>query len=195
MEYFISKTAIIYGKVSIGKGSTIQENVILGSTKDGELEIGENAIIRSGSVIYSQVQIGNNFRGGHNILIRENTEIGDNVLVGTNAVVDGDCRIGNNVSIQTGVYVTRHTVIEDDVFMGPYCVTTNDKYMFYGAELKGPIIKEGARIGANATLLPGIVIGRGAVVGAGAVVTRDVTDGEVVVGNPARRISVSGEPH
>jgi acetyltransferase-like isoleucine patch superfamily enzyme len=195
MDYTILKTTITRGRVSIGKGSTIQDNVILGSAEDGELEIGENAIIRSGSVIYSQVQIGNNFRGGHNILIRENTEISDDVLVGTNSVVDGDCRIGKNVSIQTGVYVTRHTVIEDGVFMGPYCVTTNDKYMFDGAELKGPVIKEGARIGANATVLPGIIIGKGAVVGAGAVVTRDVAAGEVVVGNPARRISVSGEPH
>ena len=195
MEYIIAKTAIILGRVKIGKGSTIQDNVILGSTEDSELEIGENAIIRSGSVIYSQARIGNNFRGGHNILIRDNTEIGDDVLVGTNSVLDGECRIGKNVSIQTGVYVTRHTVIEDGVFMGPYCVTTNDKYMFYGAELKGPVIKEGARIGANATILPGIVIGKGAVIGAGAMVTRDVADGEVVVGNPARRISVPGEPH
>jgi acetyltransferase-like isoleucine patch superfamily enzyme len=194
MDYMISKTAIIRGRVNIGKGSTIQDNVILGSAEDGEMEIGKNAIIRSGSVIYSQVRIGNNFRGGHNILIRENTEIGDDVLVGTNSVVDGECRIGKNVSIQTGVYVTRHTVIEDGVFMGPFCVTTNDKYMFYGAELKGPVIRERARIGANATILPGIVIGRGAVVGAGAVVTRDIADDEVVVGSPAQQISVSGEP-
>lgn len=195
MEYIIAKTAIIRGRVNIGKGSTIQDNVILGSSEDDELEIGENAIIRSGSVIYSKTRIGNNFRGGHSILIRENTEIGDDVLVGTNSVVDGDCRIGKDVSIQTGAYVTRYSVIEDGVFMGPYCITTNDKYMFYGAELKGPVIKEGARIGANATILPGIVIGKGAVVGAGAVVTGNVADGEVVVGNPARRISVSGEPH
>lgn len=195
MDYIISKTTIIRGKVSIGKGSTIQDNVILGSTEDGELEIGENAIIRSGSVIYSKVRIGNNFKGGHNILVRENTEIGDNVLVGTNSVVEGDCKIGKNVAIQTGVYVTKYTVIEDGVFMGPFCVTTNDKYMFYGAELKGPVIKEGAKIGANVTILPGIVIGRGAVVGSGAVVTKDVADGEVVAGNPARRISVSGETH
>ncbi|MBI2830665.1 MAG: N-acetyltransferase [Chloroflexi bacterium] len=186
MDYKIAKTAIVYGKVRIGKGSVIQDNVILGSSDDGELVIGENAIVRSGSIIYSKVRIGANFKSGHNILVRENTEIGDSVLVGTNSVVEGDCRIGNSVSIQTGVYVTRYSVVEDKAFLGPFCVTTNDKYMRYGAELKGPIIKEGARIGANATILPGIVIGRNAVVGSGAVVTKDVSDGEVVAGNPAR---------
>lgn len=182
----ISKKVIFYGKVTIGEEVTIQDNVILGSTEKGELSIGENSIIRSGAIIYSNVKIGNNFRSGHNILIRENTEIGDNVLVGTNSVIDGDCKIGSNVSIQTGVYVTRYTTIEDNVFLGPLCVTTNDKYMKYGATLKGPIIKRGAKIGSNATLLPGVVIGEGCIVGAGSVVTKDIPPYKVVVGIPAR---------
>jgi acetyltransferase-like isoleucine patch superfamily enzyme len=182
----VSKKAIFYGKVNIGEGSTIQDNVILGSREDGKLSIGKSAIIRSGAVIYSGVSIGDNFRSGHNILIRENTKIGDNVLVGTNSVIDGDCSIGNNVSLQTGVYITRYTAIEDNVFLGPLCVTTNDKYMKYGAPLKGPIIKRNARIGANATIMPGISIGEGAVVSAGSVVTKDVPPYKVVIGVPAR---------
>jgi acetyltransferase-like isoleucine patch superfamily enzyme len=182
------KDVFFYGEVEIGEGSSIQDNVILGSGERGKLKIGENALIRSGTVIYSGVEIGRNFRTGHGVLIRENTEICDNVLVGTNSVIDGDCRIGNEVSIQTNVYITRYTVVEEGVFFGPCAVTLNDKYMEYGADLKGPVIKKGAKIGANSTIFPAVVIGENAVVGAGSVVTKDVKAGEVVVGNPARRL-------
>lgn len=182
----VSKKATFYGKVRLGQDGTVQDNVILGSAEEGELSIGKASIIRSGSVIYSGVSIGDNFRSGHNVLIRENTEIGDNVLVGTNSVIDGDCKIGNNVSMQTGVYITKYTTIEDNVFLGPLCVTTNDKYMKYGATLKGPVIKQGARIGANSTIMPGISIGEGAIVSAGSVVTKDVPPHKVVIGVPAR---------
>jgi len=182
----ISEKAILHGRVTIGERTTVQENVILGSAEDGGLDIGKGSTIRSGTVIYSAVKIGDNFRSGHNVLIRENTRIGDNVLVGTNSVVDGDCQIGSKVSIQTGVYVTRYTAIEDGVFLGPCSVTTNDKYMKYGAVLKGPVIKRGARIGANSTIMPGITVGEGAIVGAGSVVTGDVPPYKVVMGVPAR---------
>lgn len=182
----VSKKAILYGKVRIGAGTTVQDNVTLGSVLEGELSIGKDSIVRSGAVIYSGVTIGDSFRSGHNILIRENSEFGNNVLVGTNSVIDGECKIGSNVSIQTGVYVTRYTTIEDDVFLGPMCVTTNDKYMKYGVTLEGPVIKQGARIGANCTIMSGITIGKGAVVGAGSVVTKDVAPYKVVMGVPAR---------
>jgi acetyltransferase-like isoleucine patch superfamily enzyme len=185
-QFKISKKAILHGKVTIGEGATVQENVILGSAEDGKLGIGKGCTVRSGTVIYSGAEIGDNFRSGHNVLIRGNSEIGNNVLVGTNSVIDGDCKIGSNVNIQTGVYVTRYTTIEDGVFLGPFCVTTNDKYMKYGATLKGPVIKQGARIGANSTIMPGITIGEGAIVGAGSVVTKDVPPGKVVMGVPAR---------
>jgi len=179
---------ILHGTVNLGAGTVVEDNVILGNREDGVLDIGENSLIRSGSIIYSGVRIGRNFKTGHNVLIRENTEVGDNVLMGTNSVVDGNCRIGNNASIQNNAYITAYTIIEDDVFLGPCSVTANDKYMKAGAELKGPIIRKGARIGANSTILPGIVVGERVVVGAGAVVTKDVGSGATVVGNPARRI-------
>jgi len=186
----MNKNVFFHGEVEIGEGSSIQNNVILGSEEGGKVKIDENALIMSGTVIYSGVEIGKNFRTGHNILIRENTMIGDDVLVGTNTVIDGDCRIGNEVSIQTNVYITRYTVVEKGVFFGPCAVTLNDKYMKYGAgaDLRGPVIKKGAKIGANSTIFPGIVIGENAVVGGGSVVTKDVKAGEVVVGNPARRL-------
>lgn len=173
------------GRVDIGSGHTIQDGVILGHSDGAPLVIGLNAMVRSGSIIYSDVRIGHNFKTGHRVLIRENTDIGDNVLVGTDSVIDGNCKVGNNVSIQTNAYITAFTIIEDDVFIGPRVVTANDKYMVAGARLTGPTIRKGARIGANATLLPGVVIGEGAIVGSGAVVTKDVPAGAIVAGNPA----------
>jgi len=184
----VGKDVIFYGRVNLGKGSIIQDNVVIGNSDEGEVNIGRKALIRSGSIIYSGVKIGDNFQSGHNALIRENTEIGDDVLIGTNSVVDSNCIIGNRVKAQTNVYITAYTTIEDDVFLGPCCVTTNDKYMRYDSvRLEGPVIKRGARIGANATILPGIVIGEEAVVGAGAVVTGDVAGKEIVVGVPAKK--------
>ncbi|MCL5985069.1 MAG: N-acetyltransferase [Actinobacteria bacterium] len=176
----------------------IENNVIIKNNvhiKDMEKNINrtlDNSIIRSGTIIYENVEIGSNFKTGHNVLIRENTKIGDNVLIGTNSVLDGNCKIGDNVSIQTGVYITKFTIVKDNVFFGPNSVTTNDKYMKYGEELKGAIIKKGARIGANATILPGIVIGENSIVGAGAVVTKNVKENDVVVGNPAVSITKNG---
>lgn len=181
-----AKNITLQGRVNIGVGTVIEDNVILGHLEEGTVIIGENSLIRSGSIIYSNVRIGKNFNTGHNVLIRENTEIGDNVLIGTNSVVDGNCKIGSGVKGQTNVYIAAYTTIEDDVFMGPCSVTTNDKYMIYGVDLKGPIIKKGAKIGANSTILPGIIIGEGVTIGAGAVVTKDVADGDIVVSNPAR---------
>jgi len=172
-------------KVITGDGCEIHPDVTLGHSAD-PLIIGKIALIRSGTIIYSAVKLGDNFKTGHKAVIRENTEIGDNVLVGTFSVLDGNCRIGNNVSIQSCAYITAFTTIEDNVFIGPRVVTANDKYMVTGAKLIGPTIKKGARIGANATLLPGVVIGEGAVVGSAAVVTRDVPANVTVVGNPAR---------
>jgi acetyltransferase-like isoleucine patch superfamily enzyme len=183
--------------VEIGKRCVIQENVWLGMPsreylgKDGEslpkTRIGDNGVVRSGTIIYCDVTIGQNFKCGHNVLIRETTTIGNNVLVGTNTVIDGRTSIGCNVSIQSSVYIPTDTVIEDFVFIGPNAVLTNDKYPIRKPmALKGPVIRKGATIGANSTLLPGVEIGEGAVVAAGSVVTRDVPAWKLAIGVPAK---------
>ena len=177
---------IIKGKVIIGKNAMIANNVQLGNDENGTLIIGDDAVIRSGTVIYSDVVIGNFFQSGHNVLIRENSCIGDNVLAGTNVVIENDAYVGSCTKLQTGAYVTSHTVIEDRVFMGPYSVTTNDKYMDSTSVLRGPHLNSGARIGARAIILPGVEVGKNAVVGSGSVVTRSVPEGVTVFGNPAR---------
>jgi acetyltransferase-like isoleucine patch superfamily enzyme len=149
--------------------------------------IGKNAIIRSNSIIYNDVEIGNNFITGHGVTIREKTKIGNDVLVGTNTVIEGQCEIGNNVSIQSNVYIPTNTVIEDHVFIGPCACFTNDKYPIrINFDLKGPIIKKGASVGANSTFLSNIEIGEGSMVAAGAIVTMDVPDYFLAIGTPAR---------
>ena len=185
-------------KIKIGKEPTIDENVILGypsgrSKTIDPLVIGDDAVIRSGSVIYQAVTIGNSFQTGHHVVIREENQIGNDVAIWTGTVIDYGCRIGNRVKIHTNVYIAQYTVIEDDVFIAPGTTFANDKYPV-SAHLEGPHIKRGARIGVNVTVLPGVVIGEQALVGAGSVVTRNVPDGVVVIGNPARLFQKQEKP-
>jgi acetyltransferase-like isoleucine patch superfamily enzyme len=185
-------------KIRIGEHSEIDEGAILGyppgrADKRGEVVLGEESKIRSGSVIYQGVTIGHRFETGHNVIIREENEIGDSVCVWTNTVVDYGCRIGNRVKIHSNCYVAQHTVIEDDVFIAPGVIFANDKYPV-SSHLEGPQVRRGARIGVNVTILPGVVIGEEALVGAGAVVTKDVPNRGVVVGNPARWVANVDEP-
>lgn len=203
--FTIHNSSKIYGNTEIGDRSVILENVILGYPEHGilmeileknlEIEdvdfqgctLGPRSIIRPGSTIFSNVKAGKNFKTGHNVLIRERTEIGDNTLIGTNAIIDGNVRIGNNVSIQGNVYIPTNVKIEDNVFIGPCAVLANDKYPVRKEyDLKGPVLKKGASIGANATLLPNVEIGEGAMVAGGALVTGDVPPWKLAIGVPAR---------
>lgn len=157
------------------------------SSTDEETVIGDDATIRSGSIIYRGVTIGDRFTTGHNVLVRSETTIGNDVLVGTNSVVDGDVSIGSNVSLQTGTYLPQQTVVEDNVFFGPHAVVTNDLYPIReGSTLQETTIGEHVSLGANATILPGVTIERGSFVAAGALVTDDVPEETLAVGVPAQ---------
>ena len=116
--------------------------------------------------------------------IGENCNIGQNVVISPDVTLGNNCKVQNNVSVYTGV------VCEDGVFLGPSCVFTNvinpRAFIEKKDEYRKTTIKEGASIGANATIVCGNTIGKYAIIGAGAVVTKDVGDYEVVVGNPAR---------
>lgn len=176
--------------VLIDDGSVVEDGVRLGvNYKEGSQSprIGENSVIRSGSIIYNDVEIGKKFRSGHNVLIREKTIIGDNVLIGSMSVIDGHCNFGSNVKVQTGVYIPMYTTIGNNVFVGPKAVLTNDKYPVRGdRELNGPVIEDGVTIGANTTILPDIRIGENAFIAAGAVVTKDVPENKLAIGVPAK---------
>ncbi|WP_049985948.1 acyltransferase [Halobellus rufus] len=173
---------------AVGQDSRIDPGVRIGGDGDDAVTVvGDGARIRSGTVIYPNVRIGENFTTGHDALVREDTWIGDDVLVGTKTVVDGATTIGDRTSLQTGVYVPSETSIGAEVFVGPRAVLTNDPYPARtDVELVGPTLEDGVSIGANATLLPGITVGERAFVAAGAVVTDDVPPETLAVGSPAR---------
>lgn len=181
------------GLIRTGEGLQRDAGVLLGYVAERlearrPLALGAHARLRSGTVLYEGSTIGDHFSTGHHVVIREENEIGDHVSVWSNSVVDYGCRIGSRVLIHTGVYLAQFTVVEDDVFFAPGSMTANDKYPVDKANLCGPTIRAGARIGMRATILPGVTVGRGAMVGAGSVVTRDVEDGATVAGVPARRV-------
>jgi UDP-2-acetamido-3-amino-2,3-dideoxy-glucuronate N-acetyltransferase len=122
----------------------------------------------------------------HDVAIGKRCTIGQNVMIGPNARIGSGCKIQNNVSIYEGV------VLEDDVFCGPSCVFTNvinpRASISRKAEFRTTLVKQGATIGANATILCGHTIGNYAFIAAGAVVTHDVPMFALVAGVPARRI-------
>lgn len=149
--------------------------------------LGRNALLRSGTVIYCDVVIGDGFQCGHGVLIRERTRIGNDTSVGSMSVIEGYSEIGSRVRIQSMVFVPTHTTVEDGVFIGPHAVLLNDRYPPHGRpSLQGPCIRKGAVIGGNSTVLPGVTIGEGAAIAAGAVVTRDVPPCTLAIGAPAR---------
>jgi len=180
--------------VKLGPDHSIDPQVLLGYVpgrriSDYTLVIGPGARIRSGTVIHAGTTIGAHLETGHNVVIREENIIGDDFSIWNNSVVDYGCTIGCRVKVHCNVYVAQFTVIEDDVFLAPGVTVANDPHPgcpFSKECMRGPVLKRGAQIGVNATLLPFITIGERAVIGAGSVVTKDVPPQTVVYGNPAR---------
>ncbi len=156
-------------------------------------------IIHDSAVVSENAIIGNNSCIWNNCQIREGVRIGQNCILGKDVYIDFDVGLGDNVKIQNGVQVYHGTSIGTGVFIGPGVIFTNDKRprsINADGTLKknddwevGEIsVKDGASIGAGAVILTGVTIGKFALIGAGAVVTRDVADHALVVGNPARKI-------
>ncbi|MXR19608.1 acyltransferase [Halobacterium bonnevillei] len=171
---------------ALGPEADVSADATLRETDGHSPTIGRNPTIRSGTVVYADVEIGDRFATGHGALVREATTIGDDVLVGTHAVVDGQCTIGDEVTLQTGVYLPQHTTVGNRVFFGPHAVLTNDPYpLRTAADLAGPTVEDDVSVGANATILPDVTLGERAFVAANAVVTEDVPPETMAVGAPA----------
>jgi UDP-2-acetamido-3-amino-2,3-dideoxy-glucuronate N-acetyltransferase len=145
--------------------------------------------------------IGDNVSIWHLAQIREKAHIGDNCIIGRSVYIDYEVVVGKNCKIQNNAVLYRGVTVEDGVFIGPYVCLINDKNpRAVNADLSlksltdwqvSPIlIKKGASIGANATILPGVTIGEWAMIGAGSVVTKDVPDYSLVVGNPGKVIGL-----
>lgn len=121
--------------------------------------------------------------------IFDSAKLGKNIKVGAFSEIGRDVVIGDNCNISAGVFIPENTILENNVFVGPHVVFTNDKNPpSFGKWRSGnpTLVKSGASIGANSTILPNLIIGKNSVVGAGAVVTKNVPDGVTVVGNPAK---------
>ncbi|MCU6283537.1 acyltransferase [Enterobacter cloacae] len=123
------------------------------------------------------------------VVIMEKAVIGKNCNICANSLIENDVVIGDNVTVKSGVYIWDGVELEDNVFIGPCVAFTNDKRprsKEYPESFLKTVVRKGASIGANATILPGIEIGEKAIVGAGSVVTKSVPPYAVVVGNPAK---------
>ncbi|MDW8014692.1 MAG: Gfo/Idh/MocA family oxidoreductase [Bacteroidia bacterium] len=144
------------------------------------------------AIVDEEVEIGEGTRVWHFSHILKGSRIGKNCVLGQNVVVGPYVKVGNNCKIQNNVSLYYGVELEDGVLCGPSCVFTNDKYPRAFIERRNEFlqtrVRRGATIGANATIMCGITIGRFAMVGAGAVVLYDVPDYALVVGNPARQV-------
>jgi acetyltransferase-like isoleucine patch superfamily enzyme len=148
-------------------------------------DVSPHAIIGEGTRVWSYVQI------------RERAVIGRNCIIGRNCYIEFDVRVGDNVKIQNNASLYVGLTVEDGVFIGPHVVFTNDKLpraINPDGSLKSAadwhigatLVRFGAAIGAHSVIVTGVTVGRWAMVGSGAVVTRDVADHALVLGNPAR---------
>lgn len=135
--------------------------------------------------------IGEGTRIWQYVIVLANAKIGNNVNLCSHCLIENDVLIGDRVTLKSGVQVWDGITIEDDVFVGPNVTFTNDLFprsKIYPESFARTVIKKGASLGANSTVLPGLTIGTNAMVGAGAVVTRSIPPNAIVVGNPAKII-------
>ena len=198
----VHPTAIVYPGTVLGDGVRVLEHAVVGkqpvlsprSTAKREplppTELGDGTVVSTGAIVFAGSRIGAHVILGDQSCVRERVTIGDDVVLGRGSLVENDTTIGVGSRIQADAYITAYSTLEEHVFVAPCVVTTTDDFMGRTEQrlerIAGPTIRRGARVGGGAILCPGVVIGEEAFVGAGAVVTKDVPDRAVVVGNPAR---------
>ena len=148
--------------------------------------------IHSTAIIDDKVSIGQNVFIWHFSHVMSGSSIGENSILGQNVMIGNNVRIGKGCKIQNNVSVYEGVELKDDVFCGPSCVFTNvvnpRSFINRKREYRTTTVEKGVSIGANATILCGVKLGKFSLIGAGAVITKDVKDFSIVVGNPARKI-------
>ncbi len=201
----LGHNVVVRKDTRIGKNCVIAENTVLGkepfkastsATTEEKilppLEIGDYVTIGANCVVYRGAKLSNFVFVADLASIREDVFIGERTIIGRGVTVENKTTIGKYVKIETEAYITAMSTVEDYCFIAPEVTFTNDNFLGRTEErkkyFKGPTVKKGARIGANATILPGIIIEEDALVAAGAVVTKNVPARKVVAGVPARLI-------
>jgi len=199
----IGNNVTIYSGTKIDDYVRIDDNTVIGKkpmkaarsaiTKEQELppaKVGDHCIIGTSVVIYRGAILGNKVLVADLSTVRENVKIGDFTIIGRGAAIENFCKIGSYCKLETNVYITAYSELEDYCFIAPCVATSNDNYMGRSKErfkhYKGVTVKKGGRIGLNATILPGKVIGEDSQVAAGAVVTKDTPPKKIVLGSPAK---------
>ncbi len=191
----IAENSIVHPNVVLGEGVVIEDFCIIGyppkGYESGELEmvIEAGTHIRSHCVLYAGTRIGKNCHISHGAYIREMCNIGDRTSIGINTIIEHHCRIGSDVRMQAQSGISEYTIVEDQAWIGPRVLTANVYHPTCERAkecLSGPVIRKGAIIGGNASIVPDIEVGEGAFVGLGAVVTKSVPDKSIAAGNPAK---------
>jgi acetyltransferase-like isoleucine patch superfamily enzyme len=195
----IHKEAVIGDNVRIDAHTVIgklqMKSVMSALTKEKKLppaEIGNGVLIGASVIIYRGCKIGSNVLVADFASIREDVTIGDETIIGRGVTIENRITIGKRCKIETETYICGLSHIGDFCFIAPEVTFTNDNFLGRTKERfkyhKGVILLKGARVGANATILPGITIGEDGLVAAGSIVTKDVPPKMIVMGTPAKAI-------
>lgn len=199
----IGYNVVVHADTVVGDNVRIDDHAVLGKRpmrsaavaipqgEDlGPLEVGNGTLVGTGAVLYRGSRIGNEVLVADYASVREESAVGDRTIIGRGTVVENKVRIGASCKVETGVFICAFSDIGDGCFIAPGVAATNDNYMGRSEErkkhYKGITVRDGGRIGANATVLPGITIEPDGVAAAGAVVTSDIPARKIVAGVPAR---------
>ena len=199
----IGHNVVIHRGSKVGKDVRIDDNTVIGKLpmraafstlksppKLDPAVIGDNCMLGTHVVVYAGCTLGAKILVADQASIREDVKVGDCTIVGRGVAIENHTSIGSYVKLETGCYITAHSIIEDGCFIAPMATTTNDNFMGRTEErfkhTKGPHVKLGGRVGANATLMPGLVVGEDGIVAAGSVATKEVPAYKIVLGAPAR---------
>lgn len=188
--------AIIGDMARIGRnckiGARCEIGVETGVLPSGVVEIGDDAVIRSGTILYQSSRFGPGMKTGHRVTIREGTIAGKDFQVGTLSDIQGHCRIGDHVRFHSNVHIGQQSTIGNFVWIFPYVVLTNDPHP-PSEIMQGVTVEDFAAIATMTTVLPGKRIGHGALVGAMTLVRDDVPPDAICVGVPGRIVGETGK--
>jgi len=199
----IGHHVVIHDDTVLGNNIRVDDHTVIGkepmraansaTTKDQKLpacRIADDCIIGTGAIIYRGSELGRRVLVADLATVRENVTIGEYTIVGRGAAIENFCTIGRYCKLETNVYITAYSELGDRVFVAPCVATSNDNFVGRTEErfkhFKGVIAEKGARIGVNATILPGKRIGADALVAAGALVTKDVLPKRIFARAPAK---------